>query len=67
MARSNRRDHRLHPQYAGNRDRMELDYEPTVADRRAAQRTLLPEANRRPPSLVDVSRAVTARARAASR
>jgi hypothetical protein len=31
MARSNRRDHRLHPQYAGNGDRMELDYEPTVA------------------------------------
>jgi hypothetical protein len=28
--------------------------------RRAAQRTLLLEANRRPPSLVDVSRAVTA-------
>ena len=39
---------------------MELDYEPTVADRRVAQGTLQLEANRRPPSLVDVGRAVTA-------
>ena len=43
----------------GSGDRTELDYEPTVADRRAAQRKLLLEANRGPPSLVDVSRAVT--------
>jgi len=39
---------------------MELDYEPTVADRSVAQRKLMVEANRRPPDVVDVSRAVTA-------
>jgi hypothetical protein len=41
---------------------MEPDYEPTVADHRAAQTKSLLEANRRPPSLVEVSRAVTAAA-----